>query len=105
MGLVFASRKVTIHTDQLPLILGDDEYNRISRTELAEGDVVVYKYAPEGIANHIGVVAYFVESSIGSTTFVMSKWGDGPEYLHPMEDVPSQFGRPYEFWTDRRLPN
>ena len=105
MGLVFAARRVTIHTDQLQLILRDDEYTRISRTDLVEGDLVVYKYTTQGIANHIRVVAYFVEAPGAPTIFVMSKWGDGPEYLHPMEDVPTQFGSSYEFWTDRRAPS
>jgi len=104
MGLVFATRRTTINTDQLALILGDDDYREITRDELKEGDVVVYKNNPRDIADHVGIVAYFLQSQIQSTVFVISKWGDGPEYLHPIEDVPSHYGSHREFWTDRRLP-
>lgn len=102
MGLVFATRRTMIATDQLTMILTEDEYHQIDSADLYFGDVVVYKYRQETEASHVGLVSHFEDSVLGRVTFVMSKWGSGPEYVHPMDDVPEQFGLPVEFWTDRR---
>lgn len=102
MGLVFATRRTVVGTDQLPMILTEDEYHQIDSSDLALGDVVVYKYAQENEATHVGLVSHFENLGLSQVTFVISKWGSGPEYVHPMDEVPEQFGYPAEFWTDRR---
>ena len=102
MGLVFATRRTMVGTDQLTMILTEDEYHQIDATDLYFGDVVIYKYPQEREAAHVGLVSHFEDSQLGRVVFVISKWGAGPEYVHPIDDVPEQFGIPVEFWTDRR---
>ena len=103
MGLVFATRRTMVATDQLTMILTEDEYHQIDATDLYWGDVVVYKFGLETAAAHVGLVSHFEASLVGLVTFVISKWGAGPEYVHPIDEVPEQFGVPVEYWTDRRL--
>ena len=34
---------------------------------------------------------------------VLSQWGDDGEYIHKLTEVPNEYGKAEEFWTDRRL--
>lgn len=34
---------------------------------------------------------------------VMSQWGADGEYIHLLDEVPDDFGKVREFWTDRRM--
>jgi hypothetical protein len=103
MGMIFASRRTCVEIGDLPWILKEDGYRQIiNRDELRVGDVVVYGTLKE--LTHVGLV---YEIPLISTTnkreiMVLSKWGLDGEYIHEMEYVPALFGRPVEFWTDRR---
>jgi len=104
MGMVFASRRTWIDTDELGMILEDDEYRRLSSNEeVVLGDIVVYKDVT-GAVSHVGVVARVSIDFVAGTkeTTVLSQWGRDGEYFHRVDDVNSRLGSPSEYWTDRR---
>ncbi len=104
MGLVFASRRTWIETDELPTILNDDNCRRLKENEdVFPGDVVAYTRA-SGDITHVGIVLR-VEPDIEKATrriTVLSKWGQHGEYVHASEDVPTLLGSPTQLWTERR---
>jgi len=107
MGLVFASRRSWIDIDSLPVILQDDEYHLVSDLKDARiGDLVVYGNGGNSGAAHIGMIVR-KEPNLQKASWnikVMSQWGADGEYLHAMEDVPTEtFGAPMQFWTDRKV--
>ena len=109
VGMVFASRRVSVHPDEIATFLRDDGYRQLdSRAELQSGDLVLYLEGQESVASHIGVVQCceplrLADGSQASemVIWVLSKWGRDGEYVHKIEDVPIVFGDPREFWTDR----
>lgn len=102
MGMVFASRRTTVGTDQLRMILREDGYRWVSPDDLDVGDVVIYSRSEE--ATHVGIISCFKKTEFGDITLVLSKWGAYPEYEHPIDYVPEAYGKPVEYWTDRRPP-
>jgi hypothetical protein len=104
MGLVFGCRRTIIDIDSLRMILVEDGYRRVpSETDLTIGDVVIYRLAGYG-NKHVGIVS---EKRLAPATAswkiqVLSKWGSDGEYFHDINYVPDAYGRPAEFWTDRR---
>jgi hypothetical protein len=102
MGMVFASRRTTVATDQLQIILQEDEYHRASKRDLDVGDVVIYSRGR--VADHVGLISRVSKTEFGDVTLVLSKWGADPEYEHPIDHVPDAYGKPVEFRTDRRPP-
>ena len=101
MGLVFAARRTSVATDQLRLILEEDGYSRVTEENVDIGDLVVYSRGR--MPDHIGLVSSIRSMPAGNVINVLSKWGASPEYEHPIYHVPEAYGRPTEFWTDRRL--
>jgi len=105
MGMVFAARRTYINMDRLGLILREDGYERVAHeNDVQIGDVVVYGDADN--PKHVGVVVAVDVQLEGSDNrirrlTVMSKWGEHPEYFHPLDQVPERYGRPIAFWTDR----
>lgn len=57
----------------------------------AEGDIVIYRY--HGRVTHSGLV---IEVR-GETVRVHSKWGEWPDYIHDIDAVPDDYGKP-EIW-------
>lgn len=100
MGMVFASRRTTVGTDQLRMILREDGYRPVSLGDLDVGDVVVYSRGT--IADHVGIISGFNKTEFGDVIQVLSKWGAYPEYEHPIDHVPEAYGKSTEYWTDRR---
>ncbi len=104
MGLVFASRRTCIDIDQARSVLSMDGYvplNGIDATKV--GDIVLY--VRNGTPMHVGVIVskYKGEDiySVNRETIkVLSKWGDAGEYLHDIDDLPENFGRSTEYFTD-----
>ncbi len=97
MGLAFAARRTAIDIGHLPAILQDDGYRRLADEEPPrEGDVVAYRY--EDAYSHVGVVW---TSGQRDDVLVLSKWGSLAEFMHPIDEVPSDYGTEVEFWTDR----
>ncbi len=105
VGLVFASRRTWIDTEQVSTFLEEDEYRPVAATaEVRTGDVVVYRNPADRSLTHVGLVAS-VERDLEAARFriyVISQWGPTGEYCHLMEDVPILLGRPTEFWSHRR---
>lgn len=107
MGLVFASRRTWIDPVHLKTILKEDEYRQIAGPQEAQiGDIVVYENRRDRSVSHIGMIVEIVPKiDLPSWEItIMSKWGADGEYLHIVDDVPSQLGKPATYWTDRRLP-
>ena len=103
MGLVFASRRTSVATDQFSMILREDEYRLVREPDQPDvGDVVVYERRNR--VEHVGLVAEVIKGPFSVTINVVSKWGQDPEYVHPIDHVPSWYGQATSFWTDRRPP-
>ena len=85
------------------MILEEDEYRQVDRSELERGDVVVYRRDGLQEASHVGLV-YKVVPNLGEAKFdvvVLSQWGQDGEYFHLDDDVNPILGQPAEYWTDR----
>ncbi|MDZ7957063.1 MAG: hypothetical protein RMY34_04005 [Aulosira sp. DedQUE10] len=104
VGLVFGVRRTCIDIEEVSKILQDDEYQFLCDIKDVEvGDLVIYKHNQQ--YTHIGIV-FNKESDIRNAMFkitILSQWGFDGEYLHLLEEVPYQYGKNYEFWTDRKL--
>jgi hypothetical protein len=103
MGLVFATRRTWVDTDQLELILREDAYRRIPLAEAQVGDVIVYTQGDTVPAVHVGVVQRRERDlAVGQWRFeILSQWGADGEYLHDISDVHEALGAPTQAWTDR----
>ncbi len=105
VGMVFASRRTWIDTDDVQQILEEDEYRLLPGLfEKADiGDVVVYKES--GKIEHVGIIIEKRENPAKAMVSIkiLSKWGPWAEYIHDPEDVLPSFGKPVEVWTDRKL--
>jgi hypothetical protein len=104
VGLVFGARRTCIDPDQIKMILEDDAYRKLSSDgEVKVGDIVIY--IKDNEYEHIGIVIEVIPDILTAThkVTVLSQWGQDGEYIHSVEDVPEQFGRTWEFWTERKL--
>lgn len=84
-GLTLASRRTGINSIDENL-LREDDFCRIDRNELLEGDIVVYLDG-KGEMEHSGIVIAIqnIETALfGSVIKVLSKWGDGSEVIHDL---------------------
>lgn len=88
-GLTFASRRARIpDAISISVILEDDKYAEVRNpAEVLPGDVVLY-LDNCGDAVHSGVV---VERREAARLLILSKWGYGPEVIHDVTDVPSNY--------------
>ncbi|MDO8433370.1 MAG: hypothetical protein Q7S58_13280 [Candidatus Binatus sp.] len=108
MGMAFASRRTNIDIRDIDLIFQDDEYARLNSEADAEvGDIVVY-HGPNDKRSHVGVIVELKQGLVDRggrhrLLKVLSKWGGHGEYAHMLDQIPPDYGRPAEFWTDRRL--
>ena len=57
----------------------------------------------DGEAVHVSVVTRVHVDLTNATweVFAVSQWGADGEYLHRVDDVHPNLGRPKEYWTDR----
>lgn len=102
VGLVFASRRTWVDTDEVARILVEDGYTRIPLFEAEPGDVVVYRDS-HGELVHVAVL-HSREPNLERATValnVLSQWGSDGEYFHEAGDVFERLGQPTEAWTDR----
>lgn len=98
-GLTFASRRAKItEAGVLGDVLGDDGFEEVANTDAAPGDVVVYS-RPDGDTSHSGFVVE-VRAPL-RRVMVWSKWGNGPEMLHAVLDVPAVYGTYYRVFRKR----
>ena len=104
VGMVFAARRVCIDPEYVPMILEEDNYRKLDKSdEIARDDVVVYYKWHEGVI-HVGRIAGKEVKGDGNIEWqVLSKWGEDGEYFHPITEVPLllKFDR-WEIWTDRK---
>lgn len=104
VGLVFASRRTWVDPEYLPMILREDGYSEVlTREQVRAGDVIIY-HDDEGEIVHTAIVLS-IEPEVVTATWritALSKWGGGGEYMHAPEYVPRVYGRPSEFWSERR---
>jgi hypothetical protein len=79
--MTFAARRTWIdESDQVKMIIADDEYRNIAAKDVLPGDIVVYLYA--GDPEHSGIVVKVDEFA----PFILSKWGPYHEVIHrPLE--------------------
>jgi hypothetical protein len=106
VGLVVTQRRTWAFPEDLHKILADDGFRQLKGPHEAEmGDVVIYRDDRRTIC-HVGIV---VDKNLaidpvtpGDPLRVLSKWGADGEYIHDMSYVPELYGKPAEFWTDRR---
>ncbi len=106
--MVVASRRVSVDPAHLLKILKDDGYQQLPGPEGAQqGDVVVYQDDLDEEPTHVAIVlakCVVVPGGNDDSLLVLSKWGHDGEYEHKSRYVPDVYGRPTQYWTDRRNP-
>lgn len=100
VGMVFASRRTWVDTEEIHLILNEDGYRRVEAPEV--GDIAIYRN-PNNEIKHVATVLDNRAFEAGGTPIVMvlSKWGGDGEYIHAADYVPEYLGRPTDYWTER----
>jgi len=106
VGMVVTHRRAWAFPIDLRKILSDDGFRQLKGPEEAfVGDIVIYQAGGDEIT-HVGIVQQknLIRDlrNPGDPLKVLSKWGAQGEYIHDMTDVPEVYGKPAEFWTDRR---
>ena len=102
VGMVFGSRRTCIDPQYIKQILQEDEYHQVKIEQVQIGDIVLYKLGGEYV--HIGIILSKnpnIQKGMFDIT-ILSQWGADGEYIHKLTEVPEQFGKAEEFWTDRR---
>ena len=94
-GLVFASRRTRIFPEDIHRILKEDGYRQVNEQDVLAGDVVLYVNS-DGDIEHSGIVIRKPELRI---PWVVSKWGEGEEFVHPALDCP--YNRGITLWYYR----
>ena len=101
-GLTFACRRTGIYNpEDIEKILKDDGYRQIKPMEAQPGDIVVYRDGRE--TSHTAAVIQVERSNTlvgGQAIWVLSKWGQGAEYIHVVKDDPYK-DHDVTFWTER----
>lgn len=96
-GMTFGSRRTGISNPAtVRKILAEDDYVSVESANVCVGDVVAY--LEDGDISHSGVVVELRQSALGlKAIWVMSKWGDLPEYIHELRHCPYP-AQSIEFW-------
>lgn len=102
VGLVFASRRVFVPTNQVDLLLKEDGYLFVNNNSILEGDIAVWRNETGGEAQHVGQVVYVKAINGISCPYILSKWGVEGEFIHPPQLVPSVFGDLIEYYRIER---
>jgi len=106
-GMVFAARRTAIDAKHIPMILADDEHRRLAEAEEPRiGDIVLYRNEKDE-PTHVGI---FVEArkiakehEPRTERWVLSQWGYIGEFSHRIDEIPLEYGKKFEFWTNRRV--
>ena len=86
-GLTFASRRTRItESDDIMRILMEDNYKEIKKQDVKPGDIAIY--FNEGDPRHSGIVVSVPIDNNYAQICVVSKWGNGHEYFHALNDCP-----------------
>ncbi len=106
VGLVFASRRVWIERDQLPLIFSDDGYYLLDKkADIIPGDLIVYKKSKDSVdIEHIGIIIDRCDEIETATIKlkILSQFGFDGEYIHDEEVVPNNYGSYHEYYSERK---
>jgi len=105
MGLAFAARRVHIDCGSLSKILVEDRYRKVTYPDIFVGDLVVYTLGGSTVFAHVGIVVEMPKPPFNNEAaiIVLSKFGFGGEYCHPLRGVPLGAGTPSEYWTQREV--
>jgi hypothetical protein len=107
VGMALASRRTAIGAEYLRMVLDGDGFKQVRhRSDVVEGDLIVYRKSPEGEMEHVGVV-WSIRRCLarGEIEFgCLSQWGQDGEFIHGEATVPSEFGVHREFWSERKCP-
>lgn len=98
VGLIFASRRVFVHTNQITNILQDDGYKEVKDDRVRVGDIAIWRNEPLAEPEHVGIVVHVEEQNSIPLPYILSKWGSQGEFLHPPQLVPSCCGTFVEYW-------
>jgi hypothetical protein len=104
VGMVFANRRTFIEPEEIPMILQDDEYAEVVRTDdLMPGDVVLYRDPKTDDIKHVGVVLAAEVMFETKRIRVLSQFGRDGEYIHDLDDLPDFYGNMVvKFYSERR---
>lgn len=96
-GLTFASRRTRIWNPvEVDKILRDDDYVEVDRADVLPGDVVVYYQ--NGDLQHSGTVVELGQVGSVPTPRIVSKWGNGQETIHSLNDCPYSTGATVRYY-------
>lgn len=89
-GLTFASRRTQVSvSNEVAQVLAMDDYLPVRLTDVAVGDIVIYRAQETGEIEHSGIV---VDPGRGGNLIqiplILSKWGSGKEMIHKSNDCP-----------------
>lgn len=97
-GLTFACRRARIFDPkQIHIILEDDNYKEVALPDVKGGDIVLY-FDDRGDFNHSGIVLFPQVRENDSQFMVFSKWGNGREYIHLVNECPPVYGPQFKFY-------
>lgn len=81
-GLTFAARRTAIEKpEEVEQLIREDEYQRVPRSEVVAGDIILYYQA--GVVEHSGIVT---ETGALGQIWILSKWGEMHEVIHQPHD-------------------
>lgn len=107
LGLVFASRRTWVDDATLDRILEDDEYRPVTNeADLLPGDIAIYREPGTDVFSHIGMITRIDPSPMDTTekiVWVLSQFGSGGEWIHPVDQVPPEAGKISEYCTERKM--
>ena len=104
VGLIFASRRTNVETDELSWIMSDDGYKEVSEDQVVVGDLVVYRHDKGKPANHVGIIVEIMPkiATAQRKYRILSQWGSNGEYLHEAAEVPTGwYGTHLDYFTHR----
>jgi hypothetical protein len=99
VGMIFAARRAWIEIYHIYDVLREDGYQRVQPDHLMAGDIVLYK-DNKGDPAHVALIIE-IERTLSMNIRVMSKWGKDAEFIHLINDVPENLGKPVEYYTER----
>lgn len=80
-GMTFASRRTSLDTMGVNLVLDEDDYEEVKRDCVLPGDVILY-FGERNDIHHSGVVVQPPSESPIGIPLVVSKWGRAGEVIH-----------------------
>ena len=102
VGMIFASRRAWIEIDYIEKIFVEDGYHQIQSNDVMIGDVVLYRDT-SGQPTHVAQIMANEKIGTSQNIKVLSKWGQLGEFIHFVENVADNLGKPSEFYTERSL--